>query len=281
MIIYKVENKQTGKVYIGQTVTTLEERKKRHIDHSKNKSTVFYNALRSYGEDGFKWEVIDIAKTKEELNELEKHYINKYKSLNRDYGYNMVEGGTGGYNEYAVKANRKLRKGKKGKEWEALYDKDKLTELKRKMRETAIKNGYKYGFGSLSKEERIKYARMGAIAKMKTGYKHSEETKQKISEAQKGISYEERHGKKSAEELKALISQKTKDAMSKLDQNELQRKALEGRKKYWEKKHEDDRQKILIYKGKGYTVKKICQELDITPPTYYKRLDELKEIGKL
>jgi predicted transcriptional regulator len=67
--------------------------------------------------------------------------------------------------------------------------------------------------------------------------------------------------------------------MVKLDKDELIRKALIGRKKYWDNKHQSDRDLILQLKSKGYSVKKIQSELDISTPTYYKRLNELKKLG--
>lgn len=109
------------------------------------------------------------------------------------------------------------------------------------------------------------------------GYIHTEETKQKISEAQKGISMEERHGMKKTVELKKLISEKTKEAMSKLDKIELQRKVEIGRSKYWNTKHKQDRDKIMELKKLGYKIKHILSELDITAPTYYARMKEITQ----
>ena len=69
MIIYKVTNKVNGKIYIGQTVRTLEQRKWQHLDAAKNGcKTHFYNAIRKYGEDNFVFEIIDEASSLEELN---------------------------------------------------------------------------------------------------------------------------------------------------------------------------------------------------------------------
>lgn len=92
MIIYKVTNKFNGKVYIGQTIRTLEQRKWQHLDAAKNGcKTHFYNAIRKYGEKNFVFEIIDEASSVQELNELERYYIQKYDSIKN--GYNMVDGG--------------------------------------------------------------------------------------------------------------------------------------------------------------------------------------------
>ena len=92
MIIYKVTNKVNGKIYIGQTVRTLEQRKWQHLDAAKHGcKTHFYNAIRKYGEDNFVFEVIDEASSMQELNALERYYIAKFNCIKE--GYNMVDGG--------------------------------------------------------------------------------------------------------------------------------------------------------------------------------------------
>lgn len=96
MIIYKVTNTINNKVYIGKTTRQLNERIIGHYDSAKytNSQTNFHRALMKYPKDVFLWEELDTAETDEQLNELEKCYIEKYNSFNA--GYNMSIGGTGG-----------------------------------------------------------------------------------------------------------------------------------------------------------------------------------------
>ena len=86
-----------GKVYIGLTTTSLEQRKKEHKSNAKKGNRRYlYNALRKYNMvDTFKLIEIDIADTKEELYEKEMGYIIMYRSFEREYGYNMTYGGDG------------------------------------------------------------------------------------------------------------------------------------------------------------------------------------------
>lgn len=56
MIIYKITNVINDKVYIGQTVRNLEERMAEHFRHD---NTVIDKALKKYGKDAFKIEIID------------------------------------------------------------------------------------------------------------------------------------------------------------------------------------------------------------------------------
>lgn len=274
MIIYKVQNKITGKVYIGQTIKSLEHRKKQHIKYSEKKHTRFLKALRLYGEIGFTWEIIDTAETKEELNEKEIYWINEYNSI--ETGYNMV---CGGYNEAAVKANVKKRK---GKTYEEIYSSIEIVnELKAKLRNNIKSHNKKYGFDVIDRDLQLKYAKMGANALNMSGYKHTEETKKKIGDSQRGITLEERYGKELADEHKKNISEKTKEAMKGLDWNDLMDKALKGRKLYWDNKHENDRNKILELRLKGIKSKQIMAILNISSPTYYARLNELKGMNKI
>lgn len=91
MLIYKVENKINHKVYIGQTIKTLEERKCEHLKYVHNgKGFRFHKAIRKYGEDNFIWSVIDTASTVEELNQKECYWIEYYKSYIN--GYNSTKG---------------------------------------------------------------------------------------------------------------------------------------------------------------------------------------------
>lgn len=91
-IIYKAVNKTNGKIYIGATTHSLEERKKDHIQKALNgKGSAFQEALASYSTDNFIWEEIDTANTINELAEKEKRYIQLYDS--NHMGYNSDEGG--------------------------------------------------------------------------------------------------------------------------------------------------------------------------------------------
>jgi hypothetical protein len=92
-IIYKVTNKINNKVYIGQTIQTLTERKNKHYYKAKHEdiNTHFINALRKYPKENFIWEIIDKADSQEKLNEKEKYWITYYNSVEK--GYNTKDGG--------------------------------------------------------------------------------------------------------------------------------------------------------------------------------------------
>lgn len=94
-IIYKATNKINNKVYIGQTIRSLEERIYYHYYRAEHQPEIththFVNAIRKYGQGAFSWEIIDQADNKTELDTKEKYWIKYYDSINN--GYNMQAGG--------------------------------------------------------------------------------------------------------------------------------------------------------------------------------------------
>ena len=94
MIIYKATNIINSKVYIGQTIHSLSIRKGQHErSHEYGYKTAFSNAIKKYGKENFKWEVIYETDSIEELNNKESFYIEHYKSLVSENGYNLKGGG--------------------------------------------------------------------------------------------------------------------------------------------------------------------------------------------
>ncbi|MCK5016092.1 MAG: GIY-YIG nuclease family protein, partial [Candidatus Peribacteraceae bacterium] len=82
MIIYKATNKVDGKSYIGQTTRSLQRRSYCHKLSSRNGSTTyFHNAIRKYGFDSFGWQVLETCDTKDQMDEMEHHYIIQYDTF--------------------------------------------------------------------------------------------------------------------------------------------------------------------------------------------------------
>lgn len=95
--IYKITNIVNNMIYIGQTSEEIPERRfQGHIQAIRcgKGCTALGNAMRKYGEDKFKFQVIIIC-FDEDRFAYEKEYIKKYNSLVPN-GYNIQEGGPGG-----------------------------------------------------------------------------------------------------------------------------------------------------------------------------------------
>lgn len=95
MIIYKITNTINDKVYIGQTIKSLEERWFRHLNDSKRMDYYFYKAIRKYGTECWTHKILEQCENINDLNEREVYWINHYTSMNKLKGYNSTSGGEG------------------------------------------------------------------------------------------------------------------------------------------------------------------------------------------
>lgn len=92
MIIYMIQNKLNGKMYIGQTRRPLKERINQHkLDAENGVGFELHNSIRKHGWDNFEVTILDETDNIDKLNELEEYYISKYDSINK--GYNLALGG--------------------------------------------------------------------------------------------------------------------------------------------------------------------------------------------
>lgn len=148
--VYQHKNKLNGKMYFGITSRIPEERW--GSNGCKYKSTPhFYSAIQKYGWDNFEHNILYKNLTKEEACNIEKKLIDKYKTQNNEFGYNILDGGQ----------VTKLPK-----------------EVKEKMSKAMM--GNKNGLGYPCSEEK-----KSKISKAQKGKHLSKEHKKKLSEAAK------------------------------------------------------------------------------------------------
>ena len=96
--IYKITNKLNGKVYIGQTIKSLEERFQKHCWGTSENDRYHLNmaikrAIKKYGKENFTINLIEEVET-DKLDEREVYWISFYDSYNK--GYNCTLGGQNG-----------------------------------------------------------------------------------------------------------------------------------------------------------------------------------------
>ena len=92
-VIYKIRNSINQKVYVGMTTQSLRRRFTRHLTDAKNGSALpFHAAIRALGAENFQVEMIDEAQTLKDLQEREAHWIEHFKSYQRELGYNVSRG---------------------------------------------------------------------------------------------------------------------------------------------------------------------------------------------
>lgn len=158
MLVYCITNKINKKVYVGKTERTLDARWKEHIrDLKTNKCPLLYNALRKYGTDNFSIHQVAVAQTRQELDSLEKFWIEKLRSAETETGYNLTLGGTGG--SLTLVSLAKM----------AESQKRRLASPENRAK-CATRTG-----AIVSSETRIK------MSKSQTGRTHSKETREKMS----------------------------------------------------------------------------------------------------
>ena len=94
--IYKITESSTGKVYIGQTSRTINERLTQHVMHPA-KGSAIDEAIQKKGESAFVFEAIAPMKdpTTEQLWFQEYYFISKFKSWDEKHGFNQTKGNRG------------------------------------------------------------------------------------------------------------------------------------------------------------------------------------------
>lgn len=152
MWIYKIYNDINDKVYIGQTIHSVQRRFSRHLQDaiSGRLNTHLCRAIRLYGKKHFFVETIDTASNQEELTKKEYYWINFYNSVNKGYNETANQKKCGGntyQNKTAEEMNIIKAKIKKAK----LGDKN---PNHRKVIQTDLKTGKKIVFGSMQEGAR-------------------------------------------------------------------------------------------------------------------------------
>lgn len=93
--IYRATHKESGKVYIGQSLNIYErwdtyKRISSNPNNYKNDRRHFTNAIRKYGFDAFTWEIL---KETYDLDYWEIFFIKIHRATEKEFGYNAQPGG--------------------------------------------------------------------------------------------------------------------------------------------------------------------------------------------
>lgn len=176
-----------GKVYIGMT---KQNPKKRFANGKGYKfNSYFSNAISKYGWENIRHEILHFGIGKEEAELLEKKYIRDFNSTNPKYGYNLTLGGESGPKVtdrakaeisnklkayYSVEENRKKNsEAHKGLHHSEATKKKMSVSQKKRMTD------------EVKEAQRLRM--LGKKFPNRKGHKQPEESKRKISEANKGI----------------------------------------------------------------------------------------------
>jgi group I intron endonuclease len=94
--VYLITNIVNGKKYVGFSSWGKDQRWLRHKSEARRGVKYpIYHAIRKYGEDSFEVSLLEDWETIEEAKEAEKWWIKILDATNREFGYNLKDGGEG------------------------------------------------------------------------------------------------------------------------------------------------------------------------------------------
>jgi group I intron endonuclease len=87
MVVYKTTNLINGKIYVGQD--------SKNNPKYLGSGIALNNAIKKYGKENFKKEILENCSDKVEMDEKEKYWIEHLKARDKKIGYNITKGGEG------------------------------------------------------------------------------------------------------------------------------------------------------------------------------------------
>lgn len=200
--IYKITS-PTHKIYIGQSANIYARWRKYKSVNCKHQLRLF-SSFRKHGINCHKFEIIHVC-VPEELNRLEKYYVDLFNTFNSKNGLNSKDGG--GHNTvFSQECKEAMSKYRTGK---------KQTEETKRKRSEALRGRKRQSFSdehiqkltrakqNMSEETKMK------MSKAKTGKTLSTETRAKMSLARLGQKRSEAQRKKMSDACKGRVISKT------------------------------------------------------------------------
>lgn len=117
--VYMWINKANGKRYIGQTKQTLKKRAGFEGNGYRG-CKAFFNAIQKYGFNMFESVILADGLELDAANQLEMFYIEKYKTRDHRYGYNIEAGGGNLAEAFHQKASTTLKEQRSTPEYRAI-----------------------------------------------------------------------------------------------------------------------------------------------------------------
>lgn len=197
--IYFHKNIDNGKMYIGQTIRTMERRWKDHVVLSKKPKYPFHFAIRMYGPESFTHGIICECDNQEDADLMEEYCKDVFWASVDEWGYTCKAGS--GHGIYSEESKKKMSESHKGR--------------------------------LLSEEQKRK------IGASNIGKVMSEEAKKKISQAHKGKKQSEEHRRNNSLSKKGkIVSEQERIRLAAMcigrtHTEETKRKIAEGHAKTW------------------------------------------------
>lgn len=168
--LYKITNTVNGKLYIGITKLSLQERFNIHCTLTKNPKYPLQRAIAKYGKENFVIELVEESENRKYISKSEEPTIQYFDSRNN--GYNVALGGYGG--NLGPEATAKRIKTIKN------YSPERKKEYHKKLSERNLGKTKYNDYGRKSQAEKM---RGNTYRK---NIPHDDKTKKKISLGNKG-----------------------------------------------------------------------------------------------
>lgn len=214
IIIYRITNLITNKLYVGQTEQTLKDR---FVQHKRkgNGCLKLVRSMNKHGRENFVIEFVMAANTQEVADYWEQFFIAKWDCIKN--GYNIAEGGK--VTKHSAETKKQMSETHLKKSFcrtpeaitEILEGKLSTQQLATKYnttpqtiaivrREALLEQGIVYKYVPHETSEQTRQA----ISKANTGSKRTQEARKRMSDAQKGKKRSPEHIRNSAEALRGM-----------------------------------------------------------------------------
>ncbi len=191
--VYGIINIKNGKIYVGST-TNFSRRKGEHLwmlKNNKHKNPHLQSAWNKYGEEYFKFIILEKITDDRSVYDVEQIYIDKYKSYEKKIGYNLCRFSN-------TIDNTKTKKKVYQYDYECNLIKvfDSIAEAGESLNSNysgishccrGINKTYKNFIWVYENNNNVEY--ISQIAKFAKNRKHTEETKKRISETKNKKDY--------------------------------------------------------------------------------------------
>lgn len=202
--IYKIINKANGKYYVGSSKNIKRRWRYHKEDLLKNKhhSRYLQRNWNKYGSEAFDFVIVEKDIAEKDLLLTEQKYLDVAK-LEKDICFNSSF--IAGKVEFTNEIREKIRKSNTGKKHSE--------ETKQKLREISLKQ-FENGMPEETKRK-LSEANKGRILSRGKGWHHTEEAKKKIGEVSKKLigPKNHRYGTRHTEEWKLLMSKKVSETL--------------------------------------------------------------------
>lgn len=216
--IYLIRCKENKKVYVGQSIN-IRARIKCHFFHlSKNyhKNLGLLEDYKKFGRKSFESEIIEICE-RERLNEREGFYISFYKSLDKEFGFNVQKERLGQLACLSEEGKRKSsKKTHQDAEWREKKRQFALNQLKDPV--YAAQNLTRLAEGRKSPKRIINLQKFNEIQRSDQEFREKQSKKLSESWGKSGKENRIASIKKSAQD--PIVAQKKREAMKALWSNQ-------------------------------------------------------------